>query len=451
MVSKSANSNVQITLPPLHKGRDGTGGQITIAENKTRFKVIMCGRRWGKTMFGVWVSIRTGLQGGRVWWVAPTYKIANEGWTELKKLAYQINEAAGKDFVEIRESDKQLIFPNGGMVEVRTSDVEGSLRGAGLDGVVVDEAASHRESIWVEELRPALIDKRGWAVFIGTPKGRNWFSRLYDRASNDAYPNWAAWKKETWDNPFISDDERIEIEEEYSGRPDKYKQEILADVGASQYLVYNFDRDVHRWTREAPQFIAYYGGLDFGGNSIGSHKSAGVIAGLTKNDELIILDEFEEAGPNVTDSQLNWIGSNEARLKMIHRTLRYTQAPIFWAGDRSQMKFLDVLKTYGYRVIPSKGGGGSVLSGLDLVVTRLALRNGKPRLYYMPHCLKTVEHFETYHYFEPKDGDLQQRDNPVKVNDDLDDAIRYMVERCDGHVQGDPQKMYGNGIIGAIK
>ena len=447
--TNSKGKVINVELPPLHAGRDGSGGQIAIIRHSARFKVIMCGRRWGKTMYGVWKCARAGLQGKRVWWVAPTYKIANEGWVELKKLAFQLKEAGLE--IDIRESDRQLVFPNGGLVEVRTSDVEGSLRGAGLDGVVVDEAASHRESIWVEELRPALIDKRGWADFIGTPKGNNWFAKLYQRAESGAFPDWACWKKETWDNPFISADERKDIEIEYAGRQDKYKQEILADIGASQYLVYNFNRDAHRWTNALPEFIAYYGGLDFGGNNIGSHKSAGIIGGLTKNDEIILLDEFEEAGPDVTEHQINWIGTTEARLKALHRRQGINSVPIFWAGDRSQMKFLDILKTYGYRVSPNKGGGGSVQAGIDLVAARLALRNGKPRLYYLPEMTKTPEHFETYHYYEPREGEHEQRTNPVKVNDDLDDAIRYLVERHDGHVQGNPQELYRGGILGAIR
>ena len=450
MATSSVGKVIKITLPPLHEGKDGTGGQVAIANHPARFKVIKCGRRWGKTMYGVWKCVRAGLEGKRVWWVAPTYKIANEGWVELKKLAYQMIEAGLE--VEIRESDKQLVFPNGGLVEVRTSDVEGSCRGAGLDGVVIDEAASHRENLWIEELRPALIDKRGWADFIGTPKGLNWFTKLYARAESGAFANWASWSKTTWDNPYINEEERAEIELEYAGRLDKYRQEILAEIGASQYLVYEFNRDVHCWgIKELPEFIAYYGGIDFGGNSIGSHKSAGVVAGLTKNEELIVIDEFEEAGPNVTENQINWIGSVEANLTMKHRRDRLSQVPVFWAGDRSQMKFLDILRTYGYRIIPSKGGAGSVQAGIDLVATRLALRNGKPRLYYLPHLTKFPEHMETYHYYEPKEGDVPQRDNPVKVNDDLDDAIRYLVERLDGHVMGDPMVNYAGGILRAVR
>ena len=448
MVTKQANV-VKIELPPLHAGSNGTGGQVAIAEHPARFKVVMCGRRWGKTMLGVWLCMRCALQGGRAWWVAPTYKIANEGWIELKKLAYQMQRAGLE--VEVRESDKQLIIPGGGMVEVRTSQDEDSLRGAGLDLVVIDEAASHRESAWTEELRPALVDKKGSALFIGTPKGKNWFAKLFDRANSGAYPTWAAWKRITWDNPFIDTDERAELEIEYVGRPDKYAQEILADVGASQYLVYpQFNREVHMWKQALPEFVAYYGGLDFGGDSIGSHKSAGILAGLTKNDELICIDEFEEAGPNVTEHQLNWIGSAEAGLSLYHKNKRLSAAPIFWAGDRSQMKFLDILKTYGYRVTPNKGNSGSVMAGIDLVNWRLALRNGNPLFYYMPTLTKLPDHFEQYHYYEPKDGEVPQRDNPVKVNDDLDDAIRYMVERKDMRVIGNPQTMYGS-ILSSVR
>lgn len=454
MVTSTKSRTVNIQLPPLHAGNtyyckyhdtihQSGGGQLAVVNSPARFKVVMCGRRWGKTVLGVWLCIRTSLQGGRTWWVAPTYKIANEGWVILKRIARQL-EAAGLE-VEVRESDKQILFAqSGGMVEVRTSDVEDSLRGAGLDGAVIDEAASHRESAWFEELRHALIDHQGWALFIGTPKGKNWFTRLFDRG-NSGLKNWASWKFETWDNPTITSEEKDELEVEYAGRQDKYRQEILADIGASQFLVYpEFSREVHMWRYALPQFVSYYGGLDFGGDQIGAHKSAGIIGGLTATDDIILLDEFEEAGPNITERQINWIGEQEGRLALYHRNKKLSTVPIFWRGDKSQSKFLDILRTYGYRVTPNKGNTGSVRAGIDLVSARLAVRNGKPKLYYLPHLTKVPEHFENYHNYEPKEGDVPQRDNPVKVNDDLDDAIRYLIEGKDGHVVGDPQKLYGN-------
>lgn len=453
----TSSQEIKITLPTLHGGKDGSGGQLEIAEHPARFKVVMCGRRWGKTILGVFLCLKTGVSGGRAWWVAPNYKIANEGWVELKRLARQINEffaAGGIEIrIEIRESDRQIIFPSqlgGGMVEVRSSDVEGSLRGAGLDGVVIDEAASHRESVWTEELRPALIDKRGWCLFIGTPKGDNWFTKLHSRAASGSFPNWAAWKRITWDNPLISDEERKEIEEEYTGRPDKYAQEILADIGASQYLVYpQFNRDVHMWKWALPRFVEYIGGLDFGGDQVGSHKSAGIISGITDNDEMVCIREFEESGPNITERQMAWMADTENRLKLIHGAKGYPPPKIFWNADRSQMKFIDILKTYGYRISKTKGGSGSVRAGIDLVSSRLAIRgDGKPRFYYLPTLTKLPEHFESYHNPEPSDDpEHVMPDNPVKVADDLDDAIRYMVEKKDGRVYGDPNKLYARSKV----
>ena len=443
MATKQLTRPIEIELPPLHGGQAGNAGQIEIAESSARFKVVMCGRRWGKTVLGVWLGMKYSLQGKRVWWVAPNYKIANEGWSEIKKLALQMNDASLG--VEIRESDRQAIFPNGGMLEVRSSDVEGSLRGAGLDYVIIDEAGYHRESVWVDELRHTLIDKRGGALFIGTPRGNNWFAKLYNRALSGAYPNWAAWKKPTWDNPFITDDERIEIEAEYINQTDRYKQEIEADIGASQFLVYpQFNREVHTWIKPIPVFEAYYGGLDFGGNEVGSHKSAGILSGINLADDMICISEFEEAGTNVTERQMSWIAEQEARVKLFNRQ-NHKNATIFWCGDKSQRKFLDILRMYGYNVIANKGVAGTVRAGIDLVAARLQVRDNKlPRFYYLPTLIELPKHFESYHNYEPKEGDVPARDNPVKVNDDLDDAIRYMVERKDGYVIGDPQKLYGN-------
>ena len=450
MTVASISRQVEIQLPPLHEGKNNTGGQLAIAQHPARFKVVMCGRRWGKTILGVFICFKISIQGGRTWWVAPSYKISNEGWIELKKLAWLINDnVPSEDLkVEVRESDKQLLFPNGGMLEVRSSDIEGSLRGSGLDYVVIDEAASHRPTVWYEELRPALMDKKGGCLFIGTPKGNNWFAQLYDKANKGNNPRWAAWKRISWDNPIIDEEEREELEAEYAGRPDKYAQEIMADIGASQYLVYpQFNRELHMWKWAIPRFIAYFGGLDFGGDQIGAHKSAGIMFGVTEHDELLAIREFEESGPNITERQMLWMAETEQRIKLLQEKNRWPKATIWWTADRTQMRFIDILKTYGYHINKSKGG--KVRAGVDLVSSRLAIReNGKPMLYYLPSLTHFPEHMEAYHNYEPNDNlDAVQRENPVKVNDDLDDAIRYAIERKDGRAYGNPQELYKSSLL----
>ena len=147
-----------------------------MAASRARFKVLAAGRRWGKSSLGVILALRTGLEGGRAWWVAPTYPIAQLGWRVLKQLSRKIPG------VEIREDDRIVRLPGGGEIQVKSADNPDSLRGAGLDGVVLDEAAYVKEEAWTESLRPALADRQGWALFISTPNGLNWFHRLYERA-----------------------------------------------------------------------------------------------------------------------------------------------------------------------------------------------------------------------------------------------------------------------------
>lgn len=184
-----------ITLPPLHDA------QREIAKSSARFRVVCCGRRFGKTMLGVVVCLRAALKGGRVWWVAPTYQQALEGWRYLLRLTQQMAGA------RVRLSDHVVSFDTGGSIQVKTGSNPDDLRGAGLDGVVLDEAAVMDEAVWFLILRPALADRGGWALFISTPQHFNWFWSLYDFAERDTSGMWHAWQHPTWDNPFIPQEE----------------------------------------------------------------------------------------------------------------------------------------------------------------------------------------------------------------------------------------------------
>ncbi len=426
---------LNIHLPPLHTGRDGKG-QVEIAEDPSRFKVVVCGRRYGKTTLGVWTCLQTSLQGGLTWWVAPTYPIAMIGWRMLKKLARQIPGAV------IREGDREVHLPGGGVVVIKSADNPDSLRGEGLNGVVLDEVGQIKQIAWTEALRPALADYKGWALFIGTPKGRNWLWDIFRRAQ--IAPNWRAWRKPTSDNPHIS---LAELDEARQELPDAvYKQEFEADFGASQLQVYpEFDREIHAWKYpELPKFDLFYGGLDFGGTTIGSHKSAGVISGYHKaSDTLIALKEFEESGYDVTDRQVMWMAEAGAALSLFQRKAKQPMKPIIWAADKSQSAFITIAQGAGFNIHPSKGGKGSVLAGIALVQRRLTLHLGRPRFYYVPglkHLPSGIERYRNPEYIE---GDEKvQNPNPIKIDDDIVDAFRYQIERVDLNVTGDPNKLY---------
>ena len=201
-------------LPPFHRG------QMEVALSPARFKVAACGRRWGKTRLGSALCVKTAAAAGRAWWVAPTYPVAMVGWRLIHRLALQIPGAA------IRQSERLVTFPNGGEIQVRSADNPDSLRGEGLDFVVMDECAFIHEDAWQEAIRPALADRKGRALFISTPKGRNWFWRIWQRCMDEHDTEWHGWQLPTADNPYI---DPAEIEAARLGLPERvFQQEFLA-------------------------------------------------------------------------------------------------------------------------------------------------------------------------------------------------------------------------------
>ena len=202
-----------INFPSLHPTQE------TVASSPARFRVLGAGRRWGKSRLGSALCVAEGLRGGRAWWVAPSYKLAAVGWRMIRRLATPIPG------VEIRKVDRMVVFPGGGEVQVRSADDPDSLRGEGLDLVVLDECAFMAEAAWIEALRPALSDREGKAMFISTPKRRNWFFRLYSGGLGGG--TWQSWQLPTSDNPYIKPEE---IEAARDNLPeDIFRQEYLAE------------------------------------------------------------------------------------------------------------------------------------------------------------------------------------------------------------------------------
>jgi len=205
---------IRIKPPYLHPS------QRNAARHPARFRVLACGRRWGKTRLGSLLCIDAAInQAGRAWWVAPSYKVANVGWRLLTRLAHQVPS------VEVRRGDRVIYLPNGGEIAVRSADNPDSLRGEGLDFVVMDECAFIAEAAWTEAIRPALSDRMGRAVFISTPKGRNWFWRVFQNARDR--DDWCSWRLPTADNPYI---DPTEIDAARRSLPEMvFRQEYLAE------------------------------------------------------------------------------------------------------------------------------------------------------------------------------------------------------------------------------
>lgn len=192
--------------------------QVDIFRSPARFRVVAGGRRSGKTRLGVALCLHAAALGQAAWWVAPSFKVGGIGWRQIRAFTRRVPDAI------VREGERRVELPSGGWVQVKSADNPDSLRGEGLDRIVLDEAAYMGEAAWTEALRPALSDRQGGALFISTPNGRNWFWRLWQGATG---PGWARWQFPTSANPYIDSAEIATAKERVPERV--FRQEYLAE------------------------------------------------------------------------------------------------------------------------------------------------------------------------------------------------------------------------------
>ncbi len=153
--------------------------QKQVLDCDKRFRVLITGRRFGKTFLAVTELAKfSRYPKKKVWYVAPTYRMAKDiVWFELvDKLTKH------KWIKKTNNSDLSIQLRNGSTISLRGADNENSLRGVGLDFLVMDEFADVKEHAWYEVLRPTLSDKNGSALFCGTPRGYgNWSYNLFTK------------------------------------------------------------------------------------------------------------------------------------------------------------------------------------------------------------------------------------------------------------------------------
>jgi hypothetical protein len=210
--------------------------QWTVFTCDRRFRVLVAGRRFGKTYLALVELCRAAWGPGRlVWYVGPTYKQAKRiAWKALKKMTQPYWASTPN------ESALRIELVTGGTICVCGADNYDSLRGDGLDFVVVDESASTKPGVWPEVLRPALADRQGKALFIGTPQGFDDFHKLFEAAQD--LPDWQTFQFTTAEGGNVSPEELVGAAQEMDERT--YRQEFEArfetlGVGRAYYA---FDR-----------------------------------------------------------------------------------------------------------------------------------------------------------------------------------------------------------------
>lgn len=210
--------------------------QWTVFQCDQRFRVLVAGRRFGKTFLALVELCRAAWGPGRLaWYVAPTYKQAKRiTWKTLKKITQPYWACCPN------ETDLRIELLSGGTICLRGADNYDSLRGDGLDFVVLDEYASMAPQAWTEVLRPALTDRKGRALFISTPQGFNHLHELYESAQSQ--PEWRTFQFTTAQGGNVPPEELQSAAKQLDERT--YRQEFEASfetlgVGRAYYA---FDR-----------------------------------------------------------------------------------------------------------------------------------------------------------------------------------------------------------------
>ena len=171
--------------------------QLQIFKSDARFKIVVAGRRFGKSYLSAWLLLINAIQSKSkdVFYIAPTFQQAKDiMWAMLKDLGQDL-------IVQAYENTAVLTLINGRKIYLKGSDRPETLRGTGISYVVLDEYASMKPVVWEQIIRPSLADVQGRALFIGTPAGKNHFFDLYNDAEEDN--EWDRFQFRSIDNPFL--------------------------------------------------------------------------------------------------------------------------------------------------------------------------------------------------------------------------------------------------------
>lgn len=201
-------------------------------ERTARFQVLALHRRAGKTRYALMRLIDAAVdckkELGFYIYLAPFLKQARTiAWKELKKI---LEELIGLGAVKINEADGAITFVhNGACIRIFGGDNPDAIRGVRLDGAVIDEVAQAKPEVWQDIIQPALSDRQGWALFIGTPQGINLFSDLFFKAQD--LPGWSSARYTVYDTNALDPDEVERLRLDMSET--SFAREMLCDFSAA--------------------------------------------------------------------------------------------------------------------------------------------------------------------------------------------------------------------------
>lgn len=364
------------------------------------------GRRFGKTVLAVTKIIKIAAQkkNMRIFYICPTYRQAEMiAWRML------IEMIPSKLILKKNEVKLEITLVNGSEIALKGADNEDSLRGVGLDFVVMDEFADMKTNVWQEIVRPMLTDTLGKALFIGTPKGKNHFWELFIRGEKKE-GGFSSWRCTTADNPYIARSEIFDAEKQLSDR--FFKQEYLASFEDYTGLIWpEFTQDAIIEPFSLPTNWETIGVID----PAVTGTTASIQAAIDEDGKLFIFNEFyeqnkraNEVAESIRGRASTWYGDPAGKHKSVSR-------------NGILFSLFDEYSDSGIHLIPAQN---DVSGGINRVAQYF--KSGKIKIF--KHCKNLVHELERYHWSEERETALGiMEPKPYKALDHLCDCLRYLV------------------------
>ena len=398
--------------------------QSLVAKDKTRFRVVNCGRQWGKTTEAVEeMSGCAYAKGGRrIAYFATTHGQARDiAWEMFKKklrpvLAKEPNETLLELTIKTQDGGTSEIFLKG------WESIERS-RGTQYDFIVCDEVSKMRrfKEGWEGVLLGTLAFRRGTALFISTPYGFNHFHDLY-QLGQSGNNEWKSWRFTSFDNPYLPKDYLETIHNTVT--EDFWAQEYLADFRRFTGLIYqefDMNRHVALLDHEFGQHADYYFGQDFAVRG----WTANLPCRITSDGKIYIPDNYKEQSLTA-EQHSEGIKTMLQQYQSLDKWTGYADPAGFAKNQQKGDMLWSIADDYLQAGLPIVPANNEVTAGINFV--RQLFKQDK--IIISPKCTKLIDEIIQYQWKEQTATKVGKEDDPEKVrkiNDHLVDAMRYML------------------------
>lgn len=382
--------------------------QKKICSSKARMRVAVTGRRFGKTHVAMRELARFASQNDnqQVWYVAPSYRMAKGiVWDQLK------DKLKGLKWVEsTNESELTLKLKNGSKISLKGADSPDSLRGVGLNFIVLDEFQDLEPKTWTEVLRPTLSDKNGHALFLGTPRGvGSWSHEMYSDAVTKQ--EWDGFTFTTLEGGNVPPEEVEQAKRDMDQRT--FEQEYMASFTTySGVVYYNFDRKESLMDCKGMDTREIHVGQDF---NVGALSSA---IAVVEGDVIYFVDEILLNSSSTEDTV--------EELKRRYPNSRIVMYPDSAGRQRKTSAGgktdISILQNAGFKTLYNNNNP-AIRDRVNSVNAKLKNTHGQRKLFVDPKCKNIINSLEKMVY---KPGtSIVEKDGKL---DHLADAVGYLCD-----------------------